>query len=1386
MKKHIAHCARVFWISTAILIVAVAVVVALARQFSPTLNDNKDFIAKQLAGVLNSRVEIGQLEAKWQGFTPSVRVMELDIYPLQIDEENPEPSLEVGDAAIEVDLLRSLLQFRMVISDIYLLNASVRAEQDKQGAWNIAGIKTTAQGNSSVIDDPMDIFLLADRVQVDDVQLQLKNYYGNEFDLNVSSIQFENADLFHRVSANVTMANKPVLDFVMEAEGDPRADGERDLNAYLKVQDLPVKDIQDLLLSTGWNVHSDELDSSNLALTAWLTSKRKGYYQVNGDLDLALVETFIKDDLSLPKQVSGQYYAEFSPPGTEQPVFLQLRDLAFVWPDAHLSKANVQLDYADDAWNIRADRLELAQVSSTYHSFGLEQPLLTSAVSGLNTRGSITNLMLTLPSDNPANFLLQANLEQVSVDSWRGAPALSNVNGYVESGAKDGFVLVEDSVGLGVNFPDLFARGLEFNSAKGAVGWQLRPQQNAIFVNSGLLQFSREQSKLSAKFRLYMPWREGSSPMDMSLALGLTNGHVSERDDYLPTVLDPALREWLQVGIKDGDISEAGFIFRGALNGAHLRSSVQVRLAVENGVVDYHSDWPKVEDITADVVVDNNRVKADVDKARIWNTTTRQTQMLLTSSQEQLDLELNAQLSGPGKDGMRFLRETPLRESVGDVFDEWVVQNSLTGNLTLQLPLSGNVEGGYQRLAMALAPGRLNLTELGLEFSDVSGDLVYDSKAGLSSRKLQGELWGESFSASIVSPLVTDDPYYPKRDIVASFSGVTDVAQLQKWLASPELEFGQGKAKVDGTLTVPAVSTGPSVLLDFHTDLVGISVDLPSPLTKQADLPVDLSINIPVYEERAEINISANNLLNAQINLAGDYVSSVGVAIGGEPKIQNHEIWLTGALPDGDFYEWLDVIERYEILAEQYPIDPQAPELNAVINLYIEQATLEDTVADQLRLLGWQESDHWRFDIDSQLVRGEVILPDDEDLPLQAKIDYVRLPEEEELADGEPYPDPLADVVLSDIPNADVTLDKFFIGQENYGSWQFKLRQTEHGVQASEVLGTVRGMAVIGLDGILDGEGAKLEWLNHGGIVTTSFQGRLLASDLREVLYLWEQPEVVETSKAVFDADVSWIGSPAMIDYVNFNGDIDVDIEYGRFLEGVEGGGDAFLRLVALFNFDSWARRLRLGLSDIVDSGLTFDQIDGKFVFDDHRLILPEPVVVKAPSSTLRYAGTFDLQNELLDTKLVATLPVGGNLTFLAAVAAGLPAAAGIWAVSKIFKKQVNKVASVSYHIHGDWENPQSEFERLFDNNPMRKKQKSKDSEQSPSDAIPLDPIGFDIADPTVPEPTIERLMPAPDATPDTTSDIIPNPTLESQDLAPNTYSDGGQAPATPVVDFGG
>ena len=58
---------------------------------------------------------------------------------------------------------------------------------------------------------------------------------------------------------------------------------------------------------------------------------------------------------------------------------------------------------------------------------------------------------------------------------------------------------------------------------------------------------------------------------------------------------------------------------------------------------------------------------------------------------------------------------------------------------------------------------------------------------------------------------------------------------------------------------------------------------------------------------------------------------------------------------------------------------------------------------------------------------------------------------------------------------------------------------------------------------------------------------------------------------------------------------------------------------------------------------------------------------------------------------------MASNLPWVAALAGGLPVAAGVFVVSKVFEKQVNRLSSGVYAIGGTWEEPTVRFDRIFD-----------------------------------------------------------------------------------------
>ncbi|WP_317930958.1 YhdP family protein [Halioxenophilus sp. WMMB6] len=1392
MKKFLAKSAHYFWICFAVLLVLAAVLVQLARELSPLLNNNKDAIAEQLAGMLHSQVRLGHLEAEWEGLSPSIRILDLGLYPADADLELNQASLSVGRASLRLNLMRSVFQARLVIESVTLSDTHARLQQDKNGDWHLFGIANTAQGGGSAIDDPMDIFLLADQVQADDISLVLENYFGNRVNFAITTAQFENGNLFHRLRANLTLEGEPIANLVVEAKGDPRSKGERDMRAYLSLRDLPVKRIQDLLISSGWNIRGDELQSSRLNLQAWLEHDRLGHYQLTGEVALGLVETNLKDSIALPSRVTGQFHGDvnFAQPGLA--LSMQVNDLAIAWPELQLSPMNLQLDYGSAGWQVLVNRLDLHEFTEAVAASGYENHLLNSALESLNAQGTMNNILFQLPADAPADFNLQANLADVNVDEWRGTPALSGVTGFLSTGAMDGYVKLESEQPFSAFFKEAYDHSLNFDSVAGAVRWQLRPEQNAIYVNSGLLRLTEGDSDARAQFRLYVPWKKGTAPMDMTLAVGLTNGNAEDRFTYVPKVLSEELRDWLATSILSGQSSEGGFLFRGRFGGESVESVTQLKLAVTEGAVRYHPDWPEVSDVTGTVVVNNGEARVAVERGHFWNTQVSATQLSVQSHNHELVLKLDGRAEGPGEDGLRLLRETPLHEVLGTAFDDWQLTSKFRGSIALTVPLSGeSQQQGYQHVQVQLKPGSLTMAGLGLTFSSLSGAISYDSRDGLSSRGLAAKLWDEPVQVAIKSFPVNAEPAKEgatgHHDIEVGFQGQVAVAGLQSWLARPELSFLSGKTAVTGALTIPDRSRNPDLpnaTLALQADLVGVDINLPGEWAKAAEVPAALAVSVPIYGDAYQVDLNLDSAITAQINLQESGVTSVAVGLHTAPQVIDRQVNIAGTTQQADVEAWLEVIDRYqayaELLSGEDSVSGEGDQMPVTLSVNIEQAEWHGITADELLLQAEQKRDHWLLNLDSGTVTGQLQIPVAEEEPLIVNLSSLHLPafdepeaEEStetsgvaeqpataEVADtggvAEANADPaesddlLADVDFSQLPAMDVTLDGLYFGNEDYGNWRFRLRHQGDGIVLDQIEGFVRGVSVTGTGEKGAEPGAKLLWQRTDTGDSSHFSGRLVASDLREVLYLWQKPELLETSKAVFTSQLSWSGSPAAIDYMHLQGDIDVDIAHGRFIQGVEGGGDALLRLVALFNFDSWARRLRLGMSDLVDSGLSFDSIDGTLQFNNTELLLSDPLVVKAPSSTLRYAGVIDLANEQLDTKLVATLPVGGNLTLIAALAGGLPAAAGVWAASKLFKDQVNRVASVSYSITGSWAEPDVEFVRLFDNNTKQANKKKGEGEQpepgttveeAPAESLPVEVPG---PLPSGPEPP--AIQPEPEA----------------------------------------
>jgi uncharacterized protein YhdP len=224
------------------------------------------------------------------------------------------------------------------------------------------------------------------------------------------------------------------------------------------------------------------------------------------------------------------------------------------------------------------------------------------------------------------------------------------------------------------------------------------------------------------------------------------------------------------------------------------------------------------------------------------------------------------------------------------------------------------------------------------------------------------------------------------------------------------------------------------------------------------------------------------------------------------------------------------------------------------------------------------------------------------------------------------------------------------------------------------------------------GQPGSLVW--HQGVDSrTTLAARLYFQDLGDSLEGLGYEKVIVTEGGSFDLALEWPGGPQDFSLLTGQGSVGVDIGEGHFPD-VPVGTAGTLRVVSILNLAEIVRRL--SLSQMFESGIPFNKVDGEVSLADGTIAVAR-MEVQGSASSFQFSGVSEVASRALDGELVVTLPVANNLPWVAALTAGLPVAAGVFLLSKVFESQVNRLTSAVYSASGTWDDPVVKFDRVFD-----------------------------------------------------------------------------------------
>jgi len=1308
---------------SACLVIFLALLISIGRETIDDLDNYRSHIHAYASEVLGLELTSGALHGEWHQFTPEVSARDLAIYaPGQ-----KTPAITLDYAKLDLNLVQSILSRQLVWRELHLGEINLAAKEDENGAWTIAGLALNGGGDSSGL---LDVLLYSAYLDVKLVSFKLAFFSGTEAVLEARDIRLENSGDFHRLLASVNLAGaEHSAKLIVEGRGDHRDLEDFDALAYLKLNRIDFSGSLNAL-AKGWFPETVERIGNietDIEGEIWIKIVKGGDANLVGRLSAAEVPLNWLEDAepltNFKADITG-----WLDPGKDWG--LRLQELDFDWGDIQIEPLTINfLQKVGAQWgtgSLAVSQMNLGLLDDMLVKTRLAPDVVANAAQQLQPTGNIRKLHidLSLENDKP-DVHLRANLDDLAVSSWRGAPAARQINGYMEVNNTSGFVELDSPDGFALHYPQVFDEFMEHSSMKGQVSWRWDAQNKAVNVTSGPLEMDGDEGQGKVFLYLNLPIGQPELKPEMYLSVGVRNTHSKYRNRYIPDNLDPALLSWLDESIGDMVIPEVGFIWRGPLVGGEggLRS-IQLYVHGVDGELKFQPDWPPLERLDTVITLDTGELDTDILAANLGKARVKQADVLIRTDvrNNSQNLLIKGLVQSDLGDAIDVLAQSPLKSRVQGL-DGWALSGSSGINLDLTIPLGANkgkanTRSGSYKVDTIIDRGLMLLPKSQVAFKELKGILKYRDKKGLYAEKLHGRFWGEP----VVARLETE-----KTDLLINVDGRLSMPALGKFLNLPSDQVLLGKTDVLASVHVPLEDTSIPIRLNVKSQLNGAEINLPAPFGKAANSQRHVEAKV-VFSKNMDLQLSLDKKIKSHLVLKNGSVLRGLLAVNSDHKElpEPGQLLAVGHLKSFSLSQWQQayptIINFADTTSSTNDNGSHSLNLTPIFDVKIDQLDVAGLEFEDASVNGGYQNSEWMIGVESDRAEGHVLISSDESAPMMIDLERLFLPTPTEAGGDAEELDP------STLPHIQLAVRNFGVGDKRFGEANLLMKPQANGVKISGINANLLGLQL----GDPEHE-TRLEWTVENNRHHTSFDGLLRAGNIGEVMKAWQLPAILDSKEAHFFAGLNWKGRPWDISHTTMSGAMSLHLEKGRFYKSPTGAANALIRLVGLFNFGNWVRRLQLDFSDLFEKGMSYDEMRGGLVFDRGTLTFDAPMVVKLPSGRIKMEGEANLVSEEIDAELVTTLPVGTNLPWVAAAIGGLPAAAGVYLTSKVFKKQVDKLSSISYSIEGSWNEPEIQVQKIFSDSTSGSK-KSKTQPNTLEKASVLEPVTESVSE-SVPVP---------------------------------------------------
>lgn len=1293
------------WLTGVVGLVLLALYTSLGRQLIPLIETQTENIEEVLSTQLGFPVTIESLKGDWEWFSPIVNVSNISW-----GEAGNKLSAKYLEA--ELDVSASLFYRSLVFKKITLDGVTVSIQQHENLSWQIGQFnfnnpeKSNENKAQESNEKPLWLELLTQQGELHllNWQVDVQAFDADKKKLELIDLRLRNKGLQHWLDGEVRLggAKGAILKTQLEVEGDLWEFNESNGRGYVELEPraweswIPIKDK---------NFHLERLTAGG---KVWVEIEQGLLHALDGYLDvpkylMTKKGTEQQQELSLENGriiFSGRrdkldWHLWFNTEGN------WLSELAPPLPKGRLS----YLADFSGSWQLELQDLELEPTAILVEKLELLPKIHTDFVVNLKPQGTAKNIHINIIPEK--DFLWGAKIELADTDvvGWNGIPTLKNINALVELNAVRGKTTFSNNDTF-LHFPQLYPEGWELNDLSSQIFWQIEEDYVRLVapkIKANYLQVNKEKAgELAGGFSLYIPLKNSNVEPRLDLALGFKNLDIQAQQKFMPPTALPELSNWLSNNIYSGDINEGSFIYSGnsSSNAPEEALTLQLYLDIEDGRLTYLEDWPQITDVKAKIMVDSPTTNIWLHSANTLGGEfiTNSGHIRIRKDEDNIPwMTVKGEVQGSAQEGLEYLQTTPLRESVGSVFDQWSAKGKQLTKLYARIPLAqpeaGTLLKPKIRLTSELDEVDLNIGDLNLQVNNIVGEVEFDSDEGISADELVANTFGGRIVSSIRSENIAG-----AFDISITAKGKGTAEELKQWQPLFLLEPMSGELNYELDADLKPLSRGGSTLT-LNSDLVGVIVDTPIPFGKTAESPMPFQFSIKnTHDMRFTFNYGkwANGVValeNGSIKRGQIYLGETTAYLPSDEGLR-----INGNIPvEVDAKAWWELWQKIKPATSVDSAEGNtrtASESTSTlthVDISIVQVNAWQQIMGPSHVTGDYKWGQWEFDLTSNLVKGKIQMPDGPK-PMTLILDYIHMPVSDELPDenikfGSPLmKDSLIDVDPSLIPEMNLKVEEVFLGTSNFGRWDMTITQKKTHTKIHVNDSLTKALKVQG----------DINWSKgENGHKTHLELMRISSKDLGDTQRAFRKAAAVESKNSRFDIDMKWDGSPAKFNYATLNGLAKISIKKGVLVSDNTGGLKAF----GVLNFNSISRRLQLDFSDLYESGVVFDSLKARMEIKNGVATFTDPLVVDGPSAKFQSSGLIDLNTEVVDQKMIVTFPITSSLPMVAVIAGLAPAIAGaIYVTEKLIGEELEKFTSASYTVTGTLENPKMKIDQAFDN----------------------------------------------------------------------------------------